>query len=227
MRLESVLCHSSDNKAVVKVEGWINDKSIGSALGEGKTVEIAEDNAIFRLKKRIMTDKSIDQVSNKTNQSNSEKKTQVNLANNETKAQLPSINSDPEDWSKELIEIELEINRLKWTRDEENEYLEKNLGYNSRSQITKYADIIKYLKMLKDIHGNNLNQINEIDTNKLLNESEKILKELCWDYRKGREYLQNEFKVSTRKALDPKQLIQFVDKLKSIRDKNILDNNMD
>ena len=52
MRIESELCHISDNKAVVQVKGWLNEKMVGSALAEGPTVEIAEDRAIERLNKR-------------------------------------------------------------------------------------------------------------------------------------------------------------------------------
>ena len=37
----------------VQVNGWINDKKIGSALAEGPTVEVAEDKAISRLNKRL------------------------------------------------------------------------------------------------------------------------------------------------------------------------------
>ena len=43
----------SDNKAVVQVIGWSNDKNLGSALAEGSTVEQAEDKAIARLSKRL------------------------------------------------------------------------------------------------------------------------------------------------------------------------------
>ena len=46
MRIESKLCHVSENKVIVHVNGWLNDKKLGSALAEGPTVEIAEDNAI-------------------------------------------------------------------------------------------------------------------------------------------------------------------------------------
>ena len=48
MRIESKLCHLTENKAVVQVIGWLNDKNQGSALAEGPTVEAAEDKAISR-----------------------------------------------------------------------------------------------------------------------------------------------------------------------------------
>ena len=53
MRIKSKLCHLTENKAVVQVNGWLNDRNLGSALAEGPTVEIAEDKAISRLTKRI------------------------------------------------------------------------------------------------------------------------------------------------------------------------------
>ena len=55
MRIESNLCHISENKAVVQVNGWINDIKVGSSLAEGPTVEFAEDKAISRLNKRLNT----------------------------------------------------------------------------------------------------------------------------------------------------------------------------
>ena len=43
MRIESKLCHVSENQAIVQVTGWVNDQNLGSALAEGRTVEDAED----------------------------------------------------------------------------------------------------------------------------------------------------------------------------------------
>ena len=37
MRIESKLCHISENKAVVQVNGWLNDRNLGSALAENLT----------------------------------------------------------------------------------------------------------------------------------------------------------------------------------------------
>ena len=51
-------------------------------------------------------------------------------------------------------------------------------------------------------------------------ESDNILNDLSWDYSKGREFLQQEFNVSTRKDLTHDQLISFVDKLKSIKNRS-------
>ena len=64
MRIESKLCHLSETKAVVQVSGWVNDKNVGSALGEGPTAELAEDKAIFRLNKRLSIINKIDANTN-------------------------------------------------------------------------------------------------------------------------------------------------------------------
>ena len=53
MRIESKLCYISENKAVVLVNGWLEDKNVGSALAEATTVDDAEDKAISRLNKRL------------------------------------------------------------------------------------------------------------------------------------------------------------------------------
>ena len=52
MRIESKLCHLTTDKAVVQVNGWLDNKNLGSALAEGPTVEDAEDKAISRLEKK-------------------------------------------------------------------------------------------------------------------------------------------------------------------------------
>ncbi len=219
MRIESELCHFSENKAIVQVNGWINDKKLGSALAEGPTVEVAEDKAISRLKNRI---NSI------TNNDGSVKSIKENRIKTELKVELPKsdklesnvIINDPSDWSSELTAIDAEIQRLNWSREDEIEFLEKNLGFNNRNKITKYADILKYLNLLKKIVKSNQSKAYNENINNLIKESDIILRDLSWDHLQGREYLQKEFNVSTRKELNEKQLISFVEKLKSIRNQN-------
>ncbi len=216
MRIESKLCHVSVNKVVVKVNGWINDKNLGSALAEGPTVELAEDRAILRLNKRVNDD--INYVGNiKPNNDDQIKTTfKVELPKSE-KIENINLNDEPSDWSNELIAIDSEINRLMWTRDDEIKFLEKNLGFNSRNKITNYKDIVNYLSLLKKTNNQNtLNIVND-NINSLIEESDTIIRELEWNNIQGRQFLQNEFNVSTRKELNEKQLLLFVEKLKLIR----------
>ena len=215
MRIESKLCHVSDNKAIVQVTGWADDQILGSALAEGTTVEVAEDKAISRLNKRINI------VINNETKINSiiEDKVKLPLKIELSKSEKKNINNEPSDWSNELTAIDSEIERLKWSREDEIKFLEKNLGYNSRNKITNYNDIVKYVNLLKNINSPMQSMLNNTNINTLIEESDNILKDLSWDHLQGREYLQKEFNVSTRKELSQQQLIAFVEKLKSVRDK--------
>ena len=220
MRIDSKLCHISEEKAVVQVNGWLNDKNLGSALAEGPTVEVAEDKAISRLNKRINGSTNNEGSIKSINEDKLNSPLNVEFSNNKKREDI-NINHEPNDWSNELTEIDSEIERLKWTREEEINFLEKTLGYNNRNKITKYSDILKYLSLLKktDIENRFNDGIENIAT--LIEESDSILRDLSWDHIQGREYLQKEFNVSTRKDLNEKQLESFIQKLKKIRNKNL------
>ena len=216
MRIESKLCHISDNKAVVQVNGWLNDINVGSALAEASTVELAEDKAISRLHKRldIINNNEIDIKLN--NQNKLKHQVKVELPKSEKK-QTINIIKDPTDWSEELSAIDAEIERLKWSRNDEIEFIERNLGYNNRNKITKYNELVNYLNLLKKVNNLDSSKLNKINRNTLIENSDIILRELSWDHKKGREYLIKEFNVPTRNDLNEEQLISFVEKLKLIR----------
>jgi len=220
MRIESKLCHLTDNKAVVQVNGWLNDKNLGSALAEGSTVEIAEDKAISRLNKRLNELQTNETVikSNQVENVKTQKNVELPKSN---KSENINIINEPSDWSNELTAIDLEIQRLKWSRDDEINFLQNTFGYNNRNKITNYKDIISYLSLLKETDIQIQKNQGNANIKTLIQESDNILKALSWDHVKGRQYLQNEFNVSTRKELNEKQLISFVDKLKSIQTQNL------
>ena len=224
MRIESNLCHISENKAVVQVNGWINDIKVGSSLAEGPTVEYAEDKAISRLNKRLNTVTKDEESIKAINEDKNKTPLKIELPNSE-KIELPkrdktenaNIHQEPSDWSSELTSIDSEIQRLKWSRDDEINFLEKNLGYNNRNKITNYDDIVKYLDLLKKTPIQNLSNVVNENINTLIEKSDSILKDLSWNHIQGREFLQKEFNVSTRKELSQEQLVSFIEKLKSIR----------
>ena len=228
MRIESKLCHISENKSVVQVNGWLNDRNLGSALAEGPTVEVAEDKAISRLNKRINAVIKDEASINTNNEYKSKTPLKIELPNSE-KIELPkrekvegiNINQEPSDWSRELTAIDAEIERLKWSRDDEINYLEKTLGYNNRNKITNYTDIVKYLSLLKKTDIQNPLKVGNGNLNNLIEESDIILRDLSWDHKQGREFLQKEFNVLTRKELSETQLVSFVEKLKLIRNQNL------
>ncbi len=228
MRIESKLCHISENKAVVQVNGWLNDRNLGSALAEGATVEVAEEKAISRLNERInAVTKDVSSI-NTNNEHKTKTPLRIELPNSE-KVELPkrekvediNINHEPKDWSSELTAIDAEIERLKWSRDDEINFLEKTLGYNNRNKITSYADLVKYLSLLKKTDIPNQFKVSNGNLNTLIEESDIILRDLSWDHKQGREFLQKEFNVLTRKELSEKQLVSFVEKLKLIRNEYI------
>ncbi len=216
MRIESNLCHASDNKVIVKVTGWKNGNALGSALAEGKTVEDAEDKAISRLNSRINSSTIEEKTINTTKieKSQDPMKDEIPTRNN-----IQNINykNEPSDWSNELTAIDLEIKRLEWSRDDEIKFLQKTIGYNNRNKITKYSDITKYLSLLKKENKISPSKLDENKINTFLEESDRILKDLSWNNVQGREYLKREFNVATRKDLNEDQLILFVEKLKCIR----------
>ena len=216
MRFESKLCHISDDKAVVQVIGWINDKNIGSSLAEASTVELAEDKAITRLIKRL---DNIDINRIKTNLESDNKTNNIDIGKtlNNNSLESQHSNQEPNDWSNELTAIDSEIERLNWSREDEISFIKKTFGYNNRAKITKYNEIINYLNLLKNIDKNNSSLFNIDKINNMIEESDKILRELSWDNKKGQEYLIKEFNVSTRKELNHIDLISFVSKLKTIR----------
>ena len=213
MRIECRLCHLSEKKAVVKVNGWINDKNLGSSLAEASTVELAEDKAISRLYKRLNINNNEEGCINSNNQNEINTPSKIELPKSEMIEKI-NVNQQPSDWSDVLTSIDSEIARLNWSRDEEISYLQKKLGYNHRNKITKYEEIVNYLNLLKKIDKKDLNNKN---INTLIEESDHILRDLSWNHKQGREYLEREFNVSTRKDLDENQLIDFVEKLKFLR----------
>ena len=86
-------------------------------------------------------------------------------------------------------------------------YIFNYLGLNS-DNLKKYNSLVNYVKN---------RYYADINIDSLIEESDVILRELSWNHIQGREYLQKEFNVLTRKELNEEQLISFVDKLKSIR----------
>ena len=219
MRIESKLCHLSENKAVVQVSGWINDKKVGSSLAEGTTVEIAEDKAVSRLKKRI------NEIDNSEIETTIFKDINHHKKEKEELVKCTKLDSDneilePSDWSNELTAIDSEIERLNWSRGDEIKFLEKTFGYNNRNKITKYDELINYLNILKKIDKENLTKSNLDNKNTLIEESDTILRDLSWNMNQGREYLLKEFNVSSRFELNEQQLITFVSNLKEIRNQS-------
>ena len=229
MRIQSQLCHIDDKRAVVTVSAWEDEKPLGTTLGEGDSINLAEDNGIKRLLMRLrlgddlenyylekMKSKSYEEHSGINAIQRLEKKNLVLKANERELVQTRDHNigestNEPEEWSKELTEIDVIIKKLKWTRTEENKYLLENFGYADRNRITSYKELQKYLCSLKAVKKTDQLGLDKEDSikSKLLNESDNLLSKLAWNTTKAREFLKIKMNLTSRQQLDHDQLVEF------------------
>ena len=229
MRIQSQLCHIDDKRAVVTVSAWEDEKPLGTTLGEGGSINLAEDNGIKRLLMRLrlgddLEDYYLEKIKSKGSEDPSgitsiqrlERKNLVLKANEKDLVQTRDHNigestNEPEEWSKELAELDEIIKKLKWTRVEENKYLLENFGYADRNRITSYKDLLNYICSLKD--EKNLEELGADKESsiksKLLNESDYLLKNLAWNTTKAREFLKLKMNLTSRQQLDHDQLVEF------------------
>jgi len=230
MIIQAKLCHIDANRCVVKVSAWKNEQNLGSSLGEGPTVEEAEDQAIKRLTKRLNVEQEPDRPKPPkkaiqtaqpiqanppvTVQDSAPKEEPLAIVNQESKDESPT-EPDPEDWSDELAAIDLELQRIGWDRDREQGYLLRAFGHTSRNRLTSYSDIAAYLRQLKNLkQGENANEasipIRRVD---LLNNTNQVMNKLNWTEQQGRAFLKEKLQASSRQQLSDQQLINFNDLL--------------
>lgn len=126
-----------------------------------------------------------------------------------TSAQEPP--PDPEDWSGELAQIDLQLRRLGWQRQQEGTYLERAFGHPSRSRITTYADLIAYLQALQAMETGVEPEAVPVPLRRrdLLSQCDALLMQLAWDAGEGRRFLEQHFQLSSRQQLSDTQLLQF------------------
>ena len=119
--------------------------------------------------------------------------------------------AEPEDWSSELAGLDLQLQRLGWSRDEEGTYLERAFHHPSRNRLTSYIDLVAYLKALEALNpgANPLNAPVPLRRKDLLSQCDQLLGQLQWDASKGRSFLEHHFTLSSRQQLNDTQLLQF------------------
>ena len=119
--------------------------------------------------------------------------------------------ADPEDWSEELAELDVQLQRLGWDRSQEGLYLERCFGHPSRSRITSYADLISYLRGLRALPAGSDPQHAAVPLRRgeLLQQSDQLLQALRWDAAQGRGLLEQHFQRSSRQQLNDEQLLHF------------------
>jgi len=119
--------------------------------------------------------------------------------------------SEPEDWSSELAGLDLQLQRLGWSREEEGIYLERAFHHPSRNRLTSYVDLVAYLKALEVLSpgANPYNAPVPLRRKDLLSQCDQLLGQLQWDASRGRSYLEQHFNLSSRQQLNDTQLLQF------------------
>ena len=119
--------------------------------------------------------------------------------------------TDPEDWSEELTSIDLELKRIGWERDQERIYLERAFGHASRHRLTRYADLVAYLRQLRQLQPKEQPDQAHIPIRRsdLITQGDQMLKQLGWKAEQARGFLQEHLQASSRQQLTDEQLLQF------------------
>ena len=86
------------------------------------------------------------------------------------------------DWSDEITELDNQLTRIGWTREEEKLILEE-LGYSNRNRITDFKDLILFIYILKQIKTNEKVDIIKslLSKENLIHCSDNKIKKLKWD----------------------------------------------
>lgn len=119
--------------------------------------------------------------------------------------------ADPDDWSSELAQLDLELRRIGWQREQEGPYLERTFGHPSRSRLTSYSDLMAYLQALQNLPPGSDPATAPIPLRRrdLLSQCDQLLGQLGWSAVQGRQCLERHFQLSSRQQLSDSQLLQF------------------
>ena len=237
MQIRAELCHVDTLRCIVRVEAWHDGALLGSALGEAATAEEAEERAMQRLNTRL---EPTGRPQPTQTSARSEAKAKdgdakavpverprkldqaepVSASTTPAPQELPITASDnapsetptdPDDWSDELTAIDMEIRRIGWSREQEQEYLTRAFGLGSRHKLTRYADLVAYLRQLKLIQANDDSSTAPapIRRGDLLQQGDSMLKQLGWSADQARAFLQQQLGLTSRQQLSDEQLLQF------------------
>jgi hypothetical protein len=224
------LVHAEPGQRVVQVSAWQGNSCLGSALGEAAGAEDAEERAIARLQQRLAaavshpvirpasTPAPPPEVENEGPEP--QEPPQPSLFSSSepvpTAEPLPPAASveppaDPDDWSDELAELDVQLQRIGWDRSQEGKYLQRAFGHPSRNRLTAYADLVSYLRCLRNLStGSDPNSAPvPLRRKDLLEQSDQLLRSLQWDAARGRQLLEQQFQLSSRQQLSDEQLLQF------------------
>ena len=234
VQFRAELCHVDTLRCVVRVEAWENGQLLASSLGEAENCEAAEDRARERLASRIAADEPITrsptapirkdaQSPTPTRSTDSRVVTESVSASEPTAEPKPEPTpdataeppseapTDPEDWSEELTAIDLELRRIGWDRDLECTYLERAFGHASRHRLTRYADLVAFLRQLRGLQPGDRPESAPVPIrrNDLISQGDQMLRQLSWGGDQARSFLQQHLGATSRQQLSDEQLLQF------------------
>jgi len=103
------------------------------------------------------------------------------------------------------------LQRIGWDRASESIYLERAFGHSSRHRLTRFSDLVAYLKRLRDLPASSDARTAAIPLRRsdLVNQCDEILKRLNWQQQQARDFLQSNFQVGSRQQLSDEQLLGF------------------
>ena len=237
---EARLVHGEPGRRVVEVSGWRGGQCLGRCLGEAEDAETAEERAIARLSQRLAalqdtTERAASQPrqalirhsEEEANEAASEQTSPQKTAPAPAPAalpqqpqqpqqpQLPQLPvepaADPDDWSEELAELDVQLQRLGWDRSQESIYLQRAFGHPSRNRLTAFADLAAYLRAVRVLSPGSSPESAAIPLRRseLLSQCEQLLASLGWDAGRGRQFLEQHFQLASRQQLGDEQLLQF------------------
>ena len=237
MQIRAELCHVDTLRCIVRVEAWHDGALQGSALGEASTAEDAEERALQRLNSRLQprphqqpqrssVPPDATEIDQDAQPASVERPRKLDQVEPDSAPTIPSTQqvdviepdnapsetpTDPDDWSDELTAIDMEIRRIGWSREQEQEYLTRAFGFGSRHKLTRYADLVAYLRQLKLIQANDdaSTAPAPIRRGDLLQQGDAMLKKLSWSSNQARAFLQQHLGSTSRQQLSDKQLLQF------------------
>jgi hypothetical protein len=215
MQLQSHLVHAAADRRVVLVGAWQQGVCLGSALGEGSSAEEAEDRAIERLRRRLHPTTAAPTRIDQAEPSEHPSAQPPPPATAEAVPPAPLIDpeppADPDDWSDELAEVELQLKRLQWGREQEATYLARVFGHPSRGRLVRYADLLSYRNALRQLEPGSDPALvpPPLRRPELLAQCDQLLGQLHWGTAQGREFLERQFSLASRQQLSDEQLLQF------------------
>ena len=226
-QLEVQLVHAEAGSRIVLVQLRRAGQILDSALGEAATAELAEDRARQRLQGRPQPQIELEAMESLAGGkvargpvARQKAPAAIAIPASQTSqpeslqppAQPPEEPQvDPEDWSAELAQLELELQRLGWDRDQEAVYLQRVFGNPNRNRLTNYADLQAYLAALQGFSpGTQASSAPApLRRRELLSQCDQLLAQLQWEPGQGRALLEQHFSLTSRQQLSDAQLLQF------------------